>query len=234
MNQQKATLKELQSLIGLLNFACAVILPGRPFLRRMIDLTIGIKAPHHYKRLTIQVKQDLSLWLSFLKDFNGKSIFPDRYISLEEDVQLFTDASGSIGYGAICKKSWFQGRWSEWWLDQNITLKELYPIVIAIELWGECLTNKRLHIRTDNQALVSVICKQTSREPLIMILVRRLVLHCLRCNLIITASHISGKSNAIADALSRFQMCRFWGLAPWANKKACAIPLLPGCLSASQ
>ena len=35
-------LKELQSLIGLLNFTCQVIVPGRAFLHRLIDLTKGI------------------------------------------------------------------------------------------------------------------------------------------------------------------------------------------------
>jgi len=39
LGRRKVTLKELQPLIGLLNFACSVMVPGRPFLRRIIDLT---------------------------------------------------------------------------------------------------------------------------------------------------------------------------------------------------
>ena len=42
LGRKKVTLKELQSLIGLLNFACSVVTPGRGFLRRLINLTIGI------------------------------------------------------------------------------------------------------------------------------------------------------------------------------------------------
>lgn len=41
--RKKVTLQELQSLIGVLNFACLVVVPGRAFLRRLIDLTIGVK-----------------------------------------------------------------------------------------------------------------------------------------------------------------------------------------------
>ena len=37
-------LKELQSLIGLLNFTCLMVVPGRAFLRRMIDLTSRSRA----------------------------------------------------------------------------------------------------------------------------------------------------------------------------------------------
>ena len=47
MRKKKATLRELQSLIGLLNFACSVVVPGRSFLRRLIDLTTGLQRPSH-------------------------------------------------------------------------------------------------------------------------------------------------------------------------------------------
>ena len=41
--RRTVTLWELQSLICLLNFACSVVVPVRAFLRRLIDLTKGIK-----------------------------------------------------------------------------------------------------------------------------------------------------------------------------------------------
>ena len=41
--QKKVTLGELQSLIGLLNVACTVVKPWGAFLRRSIDLTLGLK-----------------------------------------------------------------------------------------------------------------------------------------------------------------------------------------------
>ena len=43
--RRSCTLKELQSLIGSLNFACKVIPPGRPFLQRMIQLTRNVSLP---------------------------------------------------------------------------------------------------------------------------------------------------------------------------------------------
>ena len=48
----KTTLKELQSLIGLLNFTCSVVLPGWAFLLRLIDLTKDVPLPHHRIRIT--------------------------------------------------------------------------------------------------------------------------------------------------------------------------------------
>lgn len=50
--KKKVELKELQSIIGLLNFACSVISPGRVFLRRLINLTIGIRRSYYFIRVT--------------------------------------------------------------------------------------------------------------------------------------------------------------------------------------
>ncbi len=49
---QEMTLKDIQSLIGLLNLSCSVVVPGRAFLRRLIDLTHGIRLPHHLIKLS--------------------------------------------------------------------------------------------------------------------------------------------------------------------------------------
>ena len=66
IHRKKVTLKEVQSLNGLLNFACSVIRPGRAFLRRLIDLTVGVRLPNHYIILNREVKEDLKTWLPHL------------------------------------------------------------------------------------------------------------------------------------------------------------------------
>lgn len=77
-HREKATPLELQSVIGLFNFACAVIVPGRAFLRRIIDLTIGLKKSHHHRQLSKDARTDFLAWSSFMFQFNGKSMFlPD-------------------------------------------------------------------------------------------------------------------------------------------------------------
>ena len=66
--RKSATLKELQSLIGTLNFVCRVVPPGRPFLQRTINLTTGAKKPHHHIRLTKEFFADLEMWKLFVRD----------------------------------------------------------------------------------------------------------------------------------------------------------------------
>lgn len=75
LQRKKVTLQEIQSLCGLLNFACSMIVSGRAFLRRLFDLTRGIQKPHHRVRLTRGCKDDLLVWKELLQNFTGKYFF---------------------------------------------------------------------------------------------------------------------------------------------------------------
>ena len=222
--KHKVTLREAQSLAGLLEFMCCVIRFARAFSRRLIDLTLGVTKPNHHIRLTRQVKMDLLVWQEFLDQFNGKSFFVDDIFLTGDYLQLFTDAAGGIGYGAVCGHEWFFGKWPLAWLAFNITVLELYPIMTAVEIWGKAWMNSSVCFFTDNEALVSVINKQSSREPAVMMLLRKLILTCLRYNINFTARHVPGRDNTLADKLSRSQILEFRALAPWANSNPATVP----------
>ena len=214
LKRQKVTLKEIQSLTGLLNFACTVVVPGRAFLRRLIDLTIGVKKPHFMIKLSREVKDDLLVWQNFLSGFNGRSLFLPDYWGNSHQLKLYTDASGALGFGAIFGKFWCYGEWPDSWRHRNIAFLEFYPIVLSLHLWGHKMQNSRILFFTDNEALVHVINKQSCRDRDLMFFVRKLVLVCLRCNVCFKAKHISGLHNKLADALSRLQLQTFRQLAP--------------------
>ena len=75
VRRRKVSLQEIQSLTGLLNFACSVVVPGRAFLRRLIDLTLVVNRPHFLIRLSRKVKADLLVWQKIFSAFNGGSFF---------------------------------------------------------------------------------------------------------------------------------------------------------------
>lgn len=101
VRKKKIKLHDLQFLKGLLNFACYVVLPERAFLRRLINLTIGVSKPYHKIPLNKQARLDLKAWVEFIDNFNGRLIFLDEVWKDSEKLQMYTDAAGSLGYGAV-------------------------------------------------------------------------------------------------------------------------------------
>ncbi|XP_053143522.1 uncharacterized protein LOC128341261 [Hemicordylus capensis] len=217
---RKASLRELQVVTGHLNFACRVVAPGRAFLRRICDLTMGLRAPHHRVRVTEGVRADLSLWESFLAGYNGVTFWRQEQL-LEADLQVHSDAAGGAGFGLYFRGRWCAAPWPRDWFERGVTrdltFLELFPIVVAVHIWAEEFADSSVRFWCDNQAVVQVVNSQSSRSPRVMVLVRALVLQCLRANILFRSRHVPGIRNDIADALSRFQVDRFRALAPEAS-----------------
>ena len=74
----------LQSLVGMLQFASNVIKPGQPFLRRLYD---GLAKPTERVWLIKAMKLDLLWWNTFLTRCNGLCLRPD-YSSPERTLLL--------------------------------------------------------------------------------------------------------------------------------------------------
>jgi hypothetical protein len=86
--RRKVTLRELQLLIGLLNFACCVVQPGRTFLRRLIDRTKGIQQPHFHIRLNKESRLYIAAWLLVIDHFNGKTMLLKQTSCIYTRMQL--------------------------------------------------------------------------------------------------------------------------------------------------
>ena len=223
--RNSCTKKELLSLLGHLNFACRVILPGRSFMSHLIKLSTTVKKLHHHVHLK-SCRPDLAMWSSFLEGWNGVSFFINDDITNAADISLFTDAT-LTSFGGIYVNQWFQGDFP-WELSNEQTsmaFYELYPIVMACVLWGHNWSRKRILFNCDNLATVEIVRKGRSKIPSIMKLMRTLTYHSALNNFVIHAQHIPGINNCIADSISRYQMRKFRALAPHANSTP--TPCLP-------
>lgn len=98
LNKRTATLPQLQSLIGTLNYACAIVLHGHTFLRRIINLTRGLQNRFHHRNLDKEARADLKAWTFFLDRFDGKGFFSSGIEHISSSLHLFTDAS-NLGFG---------------------------------------------------------------------------------------------------------------------------------------
>lgn len=229
LGRSKCTKQEMLSLLGHLAFAARVIPPGRTFMARLFKAAYSVNRLHHRVYLGHEAKEDLRMWATFLNNWDGISLFIDGIETLAEDMGLYTDASGVIGYGGYFQGHWFNGEWSHDLLrnlerNVSISFQELYPIVVAAMLWGQHWKRKRIIFYCDNKGTVHILNKGRSKSSDIMKLMRRLTLMAAKFNFCFKAVFLPGRENSIADSLSRFQMERFRQLAPNADLQPCRIP----------
>lgn len=225
LQRRRIQLKLLLSIIGLLQFASNVTPGGRCFLRRLIDLTCGVTNNNHYIRLTKSAKADLRMWQEFMSNHTGTSLLLDYKWNTTIRLSLETDSAKTRGYAAVLNSTaWCYGKFSEEFSAKHITLLEFIPVVIALHLWVDYFKNSCVSLATDNMGLVYIINKQTSKSLEIMILVRKLVLCLLKNNVILRAHHISSSSNALSDAISRFNLQKARQLQPGLNTAPTEIP----------
>ena len=197
-------LKNMQSLIGCLQFATNVILPGKAFVRRLIDTTIGIEKPFHYVTISSEAKADIRMWYHFMKYHNGKTLFLSPIAESSISLNMYSDAS-KAACAATFQSQCFVMIFPSDWSIKNIAFLEFYPIVVALQIFGKRITNRQVIFHCDNKAIVEVINKQRCKDKEIMKLMRHLVLTAMQYNIRFTVMHVPGKQNHLADALSRLQ-----------------------------
>ena len=186
-----------RSLLGYLNHAATVVKPGCSFVRRMIELLPVAKHPDHFIKLNASFCADLLWWQLFSESWNGVSVIPA--LAAIDSIQVVSDASGSWGCGAIWGQNWCQLQWPQEWLSIPITAKELAPIVVASMLWGLGWYGQRVQFICDNMAVVACVNSGSSKDSLVMHLLRALWFVSAKFCFEVHAVHIPGQLNQAAS-----------------------------------
>ena len=174
LSRRSITKCHLQSIVGQLNFASCVV-PGRPFLRRLINLINTVKLPSHFIFLNLEIREDLKTWKLFLDRYNGISFFRYRQYISTNDLHMYSDAC-KLGFGATFKNYWIQDQYPLAWQNMHITVLEIYPIFILLSIFGSHISNSNVLFFCDNSSVCHIINKQSSKHPFIMKVVRSLFL----------------------------------------------------------
>ena len=85
----------------------------------------------------------------------------------------------------------------------SITLLEMYNILIALRVWGVDWKDKCTLIRCDNESAVVVCTSGRTRDPFLNFCLREIWFITAKFNIELRVTHIRGRDNGIADALSR-------------------------------
>ncbi|XP_065145726.1 uncharacterized protein [Paramisgurnus dabryanus] len=203
----RCTKQQLLALLGHLNYAIRIIPQGKSFVSNLLAKAATIPSLHDKTTLDEACKMEMRLWQQFLSSWNGISFFYNDYITHPEDIQMYTDAAPSIGFGGYYSGRWFASEWPPEFSNliqksdfPSSALYKMYPVIIATILWGHEWSRQSILIHSDNSAVVEIINKGRSRSLAIMQLVRRLTLISAQHQFIIRAAHVLGYSNSIADA----------------------------------
>ena len=230
-SHKKVTVLQLQQLCGYLNFLCRSIVPGQAFTMRLYSLLSGKCSklqPHHHLKLKEENCLDLQVWKTFLLT---PQAFCRPFMELGDlqasEIQMYSDASGKIGFGALCGTSWTFGEWDKDFLKQEPSIEylELFAVAVGILNWIHRFKNRNIILFCDNISAVHMINNSSAHCKNCMLLIRLIVLESLKFNVKVMAKYVNTKDNGLADSLSRLNFKHFWMLGPNMEKVPTSPPV---------
>ena len=193
VNRKKATIKQLQVLMGYLNFLTKVIVLGRMFMRRMYakcgqtSKNGRLLNHHHHMSLDSEFKFDCNLWLTFLTKYQDDAVCcpmmdVDMPCITAKQLRFYSDASASeiLGFGAVYETNWLFSKWETNYIQQHkpsIKYLELYALVAPVLTWEKRIQNICMVLYCDNQSVVDMVNSQVSKCKNCIFLLRLLMLN---------------------------------------------------------
>lgn len=144
---------------------------------------------------------DLEWWLQAIKD---KKCSAPLYRE-SPTITLTTDAS-SKGWGAVCNNKSTGGQWKE---DEviykdNINYLELHAVLLGLKAFINFLQNRHVKVKIDNSTAVAYINNMGGTHSMLCNgVARKILMFGNEHNIWLTAEHVPGKDNYLADRESR-------------------------------
>ena len=136
-------------------------------------------------------------------------------------MELYIDASGTLGYDAFFKSNWFRVNWTASQAGRSIQWKELCAIVTAVTKWSYHLSRRRVRFYCNNQVIVTAWQKQSAKHPELFQL---LFFVEARFNFTVCPSYTSQDTRT--GWLMRCPMTFFFYLIPQANRRPVTTPII--------
>ena len=201
LSKKSCVLKEIQSLVGKLQFICNVVRPGRLFMSRMLDL-LHKTGKHDRIRISSEFKKDVLWWLKFMPLFNGSGILWMLHIK-QPDKILASDACLQ-GMGAVCGREFVKARFPDEWIGQNIAYLELLAVIVMCKTWSKTLQGKSILIKCDNESICTVFNTGRARDTTLLQLMREMVFVAATGQFEFRTVHVRSKTNILPYLLSRW------------------------------
>ena len=195
------TQRELQALIGLLQFVASVSPPVRIFTNRMLQCLRDTPTRGRHG-LSLGFRQDLRFFLDLLPMYNGVRIMDKKDLPYQGELEL--DAC-LTGCGATIGKQYYSEAFPPDVVAEGhiIAHLETLNVVVALKVWGRRWSGKRVRVNCDNTNACLAIQSGRSRDPFLQHCVREIFLYSAALDVELMAVHKAGVLLVRADALSR-------------------------------
>ena len=149
--------------------------------------------------LTSDVKCNLRWFAKFLPQHNGVSLYDHRPIGLTLELDACLTGLG--------------GRWSIFvyhlplvlgYMNWSIVQLEMVNILLAVRLFQPHWAGRKVLVKCDNQAVVTVHRSRKTRDPYLGACGRNIWYVCSLADIDIQYVHVRGLDNRVADLLSRW------------------------------
>ena len=150
-----------------------------------------------FTQLTQEAKTEINWWIGNLPSASKPILTNDPDITIESDASM-------TGWGCVCDNVPSGGVWLPEEAGNHINYLELLAAYIALQCFEHKLVNKHVRLLLDNSTAVACINKMGTSHSLACNQVTYLMwMWCIKRQIWISAAHIPGKENKVADAESR-------------------------------
>lgn len=191
------TKRELQSIIGHVNFIGKAVPPARLFINRMLQALRD--ANQDLIVVDYHLRADLSWFIKFLPKYNGRSLIVRKTptMCIEADSSL---VAGGAFMGSRC----YSFQYSTWIANNlNIAQLEAYNCLVAARVFLDDCTDACVEVKCDNAAAISSLTTGRGRDAHLMRICRAFWYLAASKNIVFVFTHVPGICMQIADALSR-------------------------------
>ncbi len=202
--------KAVEKLTGQLAFAARSMRWGALFINGLYD-ALGAAQASTFVIPSELLWDDLAFWAQALgnrySEWHGITKLITGQVPIGPQgfhVQLYTDASGTYGWGATLLGQTVSGQWdaSIRSLDLHIGWLELEAIYRGLVAFAPDLFQQRVLVLTDNTQALAALNRGTTRHPEGQAILHNIALLGLRFHFEVKARHVPGVDNP-ADAPSR-------------------------------
>ena len=193
--------RQLESLLGLLNFAAPLVPLGRLRLRPLISWMTSHTSPSS-RDLPVPLDPYFHSLLEVWQDpgFLSQSVPMSLPVP---SLQLMTDASLS-GWGGVLLPHRVSGLWPSSWAGMSINWLELQAIFLSLQHFLPFLKGQCVQVMSDNTTAVACLLHQgTLRSDSLMSLSQQILEFCQIHSILPIPKHLCGSLNVLADQESR-------------------------------